>query len=261
MGRIVMQANTSVRANEHGVARRRLDSRGFTIVETATTLTVMFILAGALAPIVSDSVSTARAVKAANDSRLIATGMIQFERDLGSSVIGDGAVSVSGGSAVAGAPGRRAAVLVSDGDEPEVSGESAADTPDFRKKFLLNKPGLAAPQSGRAARRAWLEAATGLIDDHLITNRAGHRLKRPSDTAGWNGPYISAVIKSDPWGKRYLVNTGWLSGGASAADENGDMRRAVFVVSAGDNGVIDTPFDQPINDASLQGDDIGIRIQ
>lgn len=254
-----MVAHASEDAKARGT-RTLLASRGFTIVETATTLTVMFILAGALAPIVSDSVSTARAVKAANDSRLIATGMIQFERDLGSVVMGDSVVSGSG-STGAGASGRRAAVLVSDGDAPEAGADSETDAPDFRKRFLLNKPGLVAPQSGRAARHAWLEAATGLIDDHLITNRAGHRVKRPSDTSGWNGPYISAVIKSDPWGKRYMVNTGWLSGGATAADEKGDMRRAVFVVSAGDNGVIDTPYDQPINDASLQGDDIGVRIQ
>jgi type II secretory pathway pseudopilin PulG len=231
---------------------------GFTLVETVVMLTVAFILSGALVPIVSESVDTARAVNAANDAKLIAAGMIQFERDLGTSAIayaGAGFRDRVTGGGTAAVPG----VLISDGDTPDVADTDATDGPDYRKRFALNRP--AALRFGRAARRAWLTASTGSISDHLVTNRAGYRAHSAGDDGGWNGPYISQLIKSDPWGRRYQINTGWLNAETSVADAQGNLRRAVFIVSAGPNGVIDTPFDQPISDATLMGDDVGIRIQ
>jgi hypothetical protein len=58
-----------------------------------------------------------------------------------------------------------------------------------------------------------------------------------------------------------LINSRWLDGGSTPADAQGRTRKAVFVVSAGNNGVIETPFEQPITDAQAYGDDIVIRIQ
>lgn len=239
------------------------DEAGFTIVETATMLMVMFILAGALAPIVSESVDTARAVKAANDAQVIASGMIQFERDLGPSAIAYGSGSYGAGTGLVVRQSAAPQVLISDGEAPRVDGEAPGDTPDFRKRFALklNTPDQATQQSSRAARQAWLDAAAAFIEDHLITNRAGYRMRKPHDVTGWNGPYISSLIKSDPWGHRYFINCQWLDGSASAADQNGQPRRAVFIVSAGANGIIETPFDQPLSDAHLYGDDLGVRIQ
>ena len=92
-------------------------------------------------------------------------------------------------------------------------------------------------------------------------NRAGYRYRRPGEYGGWNGPYLSAPVPGDPWGNQYLVNTQFLDGGTTAADSTGRVRRAVFVVSAGGNGVIETPFEQPIVDAKAFGDDIVIRLQ
>ena len=57
--------------------------RGITILETTVILSVLFILAGAMSPIVSESVNTARAVKARNDASMIAMGLINFQKDLG----------------------------------------------------------------------------------------------------------------------------------------------------------------------------------
>ena len=54
--------------------------RGITILETTVILSVLFILAGAMSPIVSESVNTARAVKAENDASMIAMGLINFRR-------------------------------------------------------------------------------------------------------------------------------------------------------------------------------------
>jgi hypothetical protein len=58
-----------------------------------------------------------------------------------------------------------------------------------------------------------------------------------------------------------MINSHWIDGGSSTADAQGHPRRAVFVVSAGANGIIETPFEQSIVDAHVYGDDIVIRIQ
>ena len=57
--------------------------RGITILETTVILSVLFILAGAMSPIVSESVNTARAVKAKNDASMIALGLINLQKDVG----------------------------------------------------------------------------------------------------------------------------------------------------------------------------------
>ena len=239
--------------------------RGITIIEMTVVLSVMFILAGAMSPIVSESVDTARMIKAANDAKMIAAGMIAFEKDMGSSALVNTA-SAPAGSNLDPAFSQAAMpdVMVTSGEAPQIEGDNAiAVAPaNLPAQLGLNAPRARGGRSTRAGRRRWLEAATGLIEDHLIANRAGYRMKRPEEgEGGWNGPYLSKGVKADPWGKRYQVNMLGFDGGVTAADANGNPRHAVFVVSAGGNGVIETPFDQPINDAQIFGDDIGIRIQ
>lgn len=232
--------------------------RGITIIETTVILSVLFILAGVMSPIVSESVTTARAVKAKNDASMIAMGLINLQKDVG----GD-ALSM-GGVAVASAAVRLPQVLASTGAAPQTEGgEDESALPLEPVIALLAKPGRGAERRPpvAAGRRTWVEGATGGLDDHLVTNRQGYRFRRPGEYGGWNGPYLSAEIKGDPWGNRYLINTEWLDGGSTAADSNGNPRRAVFVISAGNNGVIETPFDQPITDARPYGDDIVVRIQ
>jgi type II secretory pathway pseudopilin PulG len=231
-----------------------------TIIETTVILSVLFILAGAMAPIVSESVNTARAVKARNDASMIAMGLINLQKDLG----GD-ALSFGGAMAAVGQVLPLPEVLASNGATPEVDevAEAAFALP------LLVAPGdqdaTAYRRSQRAAHRAqrrkWRESRADALDDHLRTNRRGYRYRRPGEYGGWNGPYVSAEIQGDPWGKKYMINSQFLDGSASAADADGNPRKAVFVVSAGADGLIDTPFEQPIVDARAYGDDIVIRIQ
>jgi hypothetical protein len=159
--------------------------------------------------------------------------------------------------------------LASDGAEPEIDGdEDVVETASALP--ILASPGQQASAATseravraalRAQRRKWREARADALDDHLRTNRRGYRYRRPGEYGGWNGPYVSAQVQGDPWGKRYLINSQFLDGLASAADANGNPRKAVFVVSAGADGIIDTPFEQPIVDARAYGDDIVVRIQ
>jgi type II secretory pathway pseudopilin PulG len=236
--------------------------RGITIIETTVILSVLFILAGAMSPIVAESVNTARAVKAKNDASMIAMAMINFEKDLGSS-----AVAAAGANTLSEALGI-ADVLASDGTEPQLDDPNSVADDTAAAIPLLSAPGQRraadgqpARQSSRAQRRRWRDSSVDSLDDHLTTNRHGYRYRRPGETSGWNGPYISAKVKGDPWGNQYLLNSRFLDGGSTAADAQGRPRRAVYVVSAGANGVIETPFEQPITDAQAYGDDIVIRIQ
>lgn len=66
--------------------------------------------------------------------------------------------------------------------------------------------------------------------------------------AGTQGALPAAA--ADPWGNRLLMNV--------AAH---DASRAVWVISAGPNGIIETPFDQPAPTASPGGDDIAARVR
>lgn len=237
--------------------------RGITIIETTVILSVLFILAGAMAPIVSESVNTARAVKARNDASMIAMGLINLQKDLGGDALSFGSALAMAGQSLA-LPN----VLASEGADPEVDGADDVVERAIALPILASPGQQAAAASGRARRAAlraerhrWREMRADALDDHLRTNRHGYRYRRPGEYGGWNGPYVSAEIAGDPWGKKYLINSRFLDGSASAADADGNPRKAVFVVSPGADGVIDTPFEQPIVDARAYGDDIVIRIQ
>src|SRR4051812_39050623 len=104
---------------ETHVSHRLRNQRGMTIIETTVILSVMFILAGAMSPIVSESVTTARAVKAKNDAQMIAMGLINLEKDLGGDALSMSNLTSSSAESVS-----LPAVLASDGVEP------STDDPD-----------------------------------------------------------------------------------------------------------------------------------
>ena len=208
----------------------------------------------------SESITTARSVKAKSDASMIAMGLINLQKDLGGDALSFGG---AGGAQTVGLPD----LLTTQGEAPEID-ETVSETPSILSMLVPGQAGRAANaaanavgQANRQKRRKWRETAAGSLDDHLMTNRHGYHYRRPGQTGGWNGPYVSAEITGDPWGKQYMVNTQFLDGGSTAADSQGQVRHAVFVVSPGANGVVETPFEQPINDVQVSGDDIIIRIQ
>lgn len=239
-------------------------ARGMTIIETTVMLSVLFILAGVLSPIVSESVTTARAVKAKNDAMMIASGLINLQKDIGADALSYGGIgsALRGVAAASVGSERWPDVLASEGSDPSVDDKEreSAVADAMEHPGLLRGP-RAADRVPQARRRKWLDLSRDNLNDHLVNNRRGYRLRQPGEYGGWNGPYLSARLAGDPWGNRYMVNTSWLDGGTSAADASGQPRRAVYVVSAGANSILETPFEQPITDAEPYGDDIVIRIQ
>jgi hypothetical protein len=95
------------------------------------------------------------------------------------------------------------------------------------------------PMVGTGGDAGWASEAdanrVGRLGDHLITNAPGYSTSRNPVAfwaRGWRGPYLGTGVGPDPWGHRYAINVGSLT-----------RRGACLVVlSAGPNGVIETPF-------------------
>src|SRR6185503_5130853 len=114
---------------------RLLNERGITILETTVILSVLFILAGAMSPIVSESVNTARAVKAKNDASMIAMGLINLQKDVGADALN------IGGAAVGGPSLRLPDLLASQGSAPETEDAQTSESGDTPVVPLLAAPG------------------------------------------------------------------------------------------------------------------------
>lgn len=117
------------------------------------------------------------------------------------------------------------------------------------------------------------------LDNQLVTNRPGYsgtgvftgtsypRMGQISWSRfkGWNGPYVAAMPKSDPWDDRYLVNVQLLTPQGiqqqTTLTLGTGQRAAVFVISAGPNRQLETRFDQVADAFVAGGDDIVFRIQ
>jgi type II secretory pathway pseudopilin PulG len=82
---------------------------------------------------------------------------------------------------------------------------------------------------------------------------------------GWNGPYLTSIPSSDPWGDKYLVNVQLLTSQGVQMDTTLTLgtgqRPAVFVISAGPNRQLETKFDQVADAFAAGGDDVVFRIQ
>jgi type II secretory pathway pseudopilin PulG len=227
-----------------------MSERGLSLVEVTIMLVILLILAGTLVPVMSDSVNSARSVRARNDLSQLAVALVNFQRDVGP-VVFDGtrlrqlqtpSVSVSA-----------VRLLTTAGEPPVLTDRVPIET----VANLLLTPGLSLDA---ASVQPWLDSpATDFVDHHLRVNGRGYPEGASGPGTGWNGPYLTKEVKGDPWGHAYLINTAFLRGLPPSSTEC--SRCAVFVISAGQNGIIETPFQQPIANANVFGDDIAVRIQ
>lgn len=208
--------------------RRSPSAAGFTLIELTVVLAVIVTLALILTPSIANFINDSRIARARSDCNTIGTAVTQFYKDVG--FFPQWRVANKGG------PGQnqdRIDLLVSGGNIPtEVSPSQ------------------------------WTTGSTSPLSDHLLTNTPGFTFRTPTSQFGWNGPYLSSDIGSDPWNNRYMVNIGLIDTSVGAVDRaGGGPKPVVWVISAGPNGTIDTPYMQLITGAQLGGDDIGIRIQ
>jgi type II secretory pathway pseudopilin PulG len=201
---------------------------GFTLIELTLVLVVLVTLVLVLTPSIANSINDARVARARNDCQTIASGIYQFFRDTGYFPLWR--VARDGG---AGDPASRLQLLVSRGNI------SIEDVPTL-----------------------WTTGAAGGLADQLVNNTPRYALRTPTSQFGWNGPYFSPDIAADPWGNRYVVNIALIDLSPGATTASGQTKMAVWVLSAGPNGTIETPFASSIlNAVPPAGDDIGTRIQ
>ncbi|MEW5983912.1 MAG: hypothetical protein AB1806_16285 [Acidobacteriota bacterium] len=229
--------------------RRAAGAAGLSLVEVTVMLAILLILAAMLIPVVSDSINNARTVRARNDLSQLATAITGFQRDVGPFVFeGSRLRQPQTLSSL-----RIVDVLRSGGDMPEI----AAGVPRGESGIFSPDPSVG---TSAAALRSWISISTfDAFDSHLRVNGRGYPVSISGPGNGWNGPYVSREITGDPWGHCYLANAGFLKG---TPPTPGRCRAcAVFILSAGPNGAIETPFEQPITNANVFGDDLAVRIQ
>lgn len=114
----------------------------------------------------------------------------------------------------------RPALLVSDGEIPAAADPTAS-------RWTL-------PLDGRDVQP---------LAAHLVDNAAGYSAEA-GHAGRWRGPYMEN-LSPDPWGSRYAANVGLLEAVGG---------QVVLVLSAGPNGVIETPFETV--GLRLGGDDV-----
>lgn len=190
-------------------------------------LGVIVTLALVLTPAIGNYLSDARTSRTRNDVKTIASALIQFNRDTG--LYPMWAAAASGG---AGTAANKVDLLISNGNIPS------------------------APQS-----TLWTTGTSATLIGSLISNTPGYTARTASSNFGWNGPYLSSAIEGDPWNNRYAVNVGLIDSTSGGLTMAGTPKSAVWVLSAGQNGTLETGYGQPATTGALAGDDIGFRIQ
>jgi prepilin-type N-terminal cleavage/methylation domain-containing protein len=213
-----------------GIGRHAAAARGrsgFTLIELTVVLAVIVTLAMVITPPIGSIVSEARLATASSNCQTIASAIVLFYRDNG--FFPSWTLAQAGGP---GLPANRLQLLISPGRIPQED----QLTP-------------------------WTTGVAGQLVDQLVADAPGYAMRGPTSQTGWNGPYVTSVIGADPWGNRYVVNIELLDSSATPITRSGRIKSAVWVLSAGPNGIIETPFVQSIVTAAPGGDDICFRIQ
>ena len=202
-------------------------SRGMTLLEVVVILAVLATLVALLVPSMVSYISTARVMRARADTRTIGNAIIAFNRDTG--------------------------FFPKTSDT--LNGRSGQKTID-----LLVTPG-SIPSSGATETQGWLSTTVDDMGNHLVGNVPGYTVRGPLDQIGWACPYLASPPESDPWGNRIMINVAQLDMSSGVTNAVGEVKRAVFILSAGPNGIVETPHEQFVTGASVHGDDVAFRLQ
>lgn len=201
-------------------------ARGFTLVEVTVMLAVVGVLVGLMAGSAGDILVKSREVRTREDVETIGRAIADFYQDNGFFPRTEDVIGGRPGNSLLG-------VLASDAPLPEVTGSSSL----------------------------WVETSGDLLAAHLTRNLRGYRGKTEAGPLGWSGPYLTSEPTEDGWGFAYVVNVFYLDPRDIVQELDGTPLGAVYVLSAGPNGILETPYYQPRDNATVYGDDIGYRLQ
>jgi prepilin-type N-terminal cleavage/methylation domain-containing protein len=203
-----------------------MEQKGFTLIEVIVAIAVVAILAGVITPSVIKHLDDSKRARALNDCLVIGSTIGSFYKDVGYM------------------PSKNSAgqntinLLVSQGNTPtQAAGINNWNT-------------------------ATTNAAVDLLSNHMSANTPKSQTANVYPTTGafaWRGSYHTE-FPADPWGNRYAVNIG-----NSRNNTNPALSYPIWVLCAGPNGIIETPFNPNIPAAgtvlTTGGDDIAYRIK
>lgn len=201
--------------------------KGFTLIELTVVLAVIVTLALILTPSVTNFINDSRVARTRSDTQTLAAAIVQFYKDNG--FFPQWSAAQNGGPGTA---ANKVDLLVSQGNVPTTASASP-----------------------------WTTGTTDTLTDQLVTNAPGYTMKSATGGFGWNGPYLSSGIGADAWNYRYSVNIGLMDPTQGTKTAAGATKSVVWVLSAGSNGQIETPHNQPITSAAVGGDDIAVQVQ
>jgi prepilin-type N-terminal cleavage/methylation domain-containing protein len=201
-------------------------TQGFTLIELTVVLAVIVTLALILTPSIANFLNDANTARSRSDTQTIGGAVVQFYKDTG--VFPQWSASQNGG---VGTPANKVDLLISPGNVP-----------------------------ASAQQTLWITGKSDTITNQLIANAPGYSVRTATSGFGWNGPYLPG-IGADAWGNRYMVSVGLLDATTGQQAAGGGIKNAVWVISAGPNGTIETLYSQPMTTAIAGGDDIYFRVQ
>lgn len=218
-----------VRMNQSANPRAAQSARGYTVVEVVIALAAVILLAATLSPLAIKYVRDARIARAQTDIRVIGGAIKKFEQDLARfPMFTSGAGILSDNTANIG----------------RLQGPGAL-------------PSEVTVSAWTAASPADADCSQSCVADSLVNQLIANGSAYPTSTSSatpfvWKGPYLERV-ETDPWGNAYLVNI--IHAKSTSTD-------ALFVLSAGPNGTVETAFDVPTTTLLTPGgDDIVFRIK
>jgi prepilin-type N-terminal cleavage/methylation domain-containing protein len=218
----------------------RSNRRGFTLMEIVIAVAILALFAAVVAPLVYKHLEESKVVSAQAEVKTIGEALQHFRGDtnqwpvfiagaqygrLGS--VGSSSCGGGGGEVGAGDPGV----------------PTSASWSTFGSIYPLM--------------------------DVLVYNQvngAGAELFTPSSVPGrnpgWHGPYMTEM-HGDPWGGAYVCNITWGAFNPGQTGYRNDAEHNILVLSAGPNGVFETPFgdNSSVVHEEIGGDDIGFVVR
>jgi len=199
---------------------------GFTLVEVTVLIAVVGLLASLFAGAAQGLLEQSRTIRSRQDVERIGHAIADFYSD--------------------------------NGFFPRTEDTREGRPGDVKLGTLISDAPLAQTTSSSAW---WAASRSDLMSSHLTRNDRRYRASSPIGPGGWKGPYLPTVVKEDAWGHAYMVNVFYLDPRDIVQELDGTRLGAVYVLSAGPNGIVETPYYQPRDAAQLYGDDIGFRVQ
>lgn len=195
--------------------------RGFTLVEVIVVLSVVLLLTGIAVPMLTSYMEDGRRARAEAECKVLGAAVMSLYKDVG-----------------------------------VFPARSATGVNNTVNVLLSGTPKPTAnPYAAAHQWATWgMNATLGdILDNHLLLNTPNGAAAGRYPITGsnrWRGPYTAGPAPFDPWGRPYIINviSGW--------SNNAVNYKRLYVLSAGQNGVIDT-VQTSLATTNIGGDDVG----